>query len=85
MLGEFETNAKLETDVPSVAIKADRSQFVRLIQNMVSNAIKYRKLGRNANIAITAASADDSTVQAGNRRLRHRLRGEMRTNDLRAL
>jgi light-regulated signal transduction histidine kinase (bacteriophytochrome) len=39
----IETNAKLEIDIPSVAIKADRSQFVRLIQNMVSNAIKYRK------------------------------------------
>ncbi len=42
MLGEFETNAKLETDVPSVAIKADRSQFVRLFRiwsRMPSNIV----------------------------------------------
>ncbi|WOJ88166.1 PAS domain S-box protein [Methylocapsa polymorpha] len=55
-----ETNARINIDMPSVAIKADRSQFVRLIQNIVSNAIKYRKPGRGASVEITAAPVGDT-------------------------
>lgn len=59
----IETSARININIPSVAIKADRSQFVRLIQNIVSNAIKYRKPGRGARIEITAVPADDSTIR----------------------
>lgn len=47
-----ETNTLVEIDLPAVAIEADATQFQRLVQNILANAIKYRKPGRPAAIAI---------------------------------
>jgi PAS domain S-box-containing protein len=38
-----DTNAQVILDVPHQKFRADRSQFARLMQNILSNAIKYRK------------------------------------------
>lgn len=57
-----ETNSRLNIDLPSVSFKADRSQFVRLMLNIVSNAIKYRKPGLGATIDITAAGVDENSL-----------------------
>ena len=47
-----ETKAQVEIDLPAVAIEADATQFQRLMQNILANAIKYRKPGRPATIDI---------------------------------
>ena len=44
--------------IPSVI--ADRSQFVRLFQNLIGNALKYRHPGRVPEIAVTAQCQDDN-------------------------
>jgi PAS domain S-box-containing protein len=49
-------NADIRVDVPHLTIRADRTQFVRLLQNLVSNALKYRKSGEPAKIQVTARS-----------------------------
>lgn len=53
-----ETHSEIVLDLQSVAIKGDQSQFERLVQNIVSNAIKYRKPDRGATIRITARPID---------------------------
>jgi light-regulated signal transduction histidine kinase (bacteriophytochrome) len=53
-----EAQARINIDVEGVAIKADRSQFARLMQNIVSNAIKYRKPGKVPTIEISAVPTD---------------------------
>lgn len=58
----IETNSRINIDMPRVAFEADRSQFERLIQNIVSNAIKYRKPGRGAKVEITADPLDEFSV-----------------------
>ena len=58
-----ETNASINVEMPSVTIDADRLQFVRLIQNIVSNAIKYSKPDRRPRIKITAVPVNDSAVR----------------------
>ncbi|BBU63600.1 hypothetical protein MSC49_35350 [Methylosinus sp. C49] len=47
-----ETSARVEIDLPEVCITADATQFQRLVQNILANAIKYRKPGRPAAIDI---------------------------------
>ncbi|MBG0808898.1 PAS domain S-box protein [Methylosinus sp. H3A] len=49
-----ETKARVEIDLPAVAIEADATQFQRLVQNILANAIKYRKPGEPATIDIRA-------------------------------
>ena len=44
--------------IPTVT--ADRSQFVRLFQNLIGNALKYRHPDRVPEISVTAACQDDS-------------------------
>jgi PAS domain S-box-containing protein len=58
-----ETNAEISIDIPPIEFRADRSDFAFLIQNIVSNAIKYRKMGQVAKIDITAVPVDDSTIR----------------------
>jgi PAS domain S-box-containing protein len=53
-----ETRARINIIVAGVAIRADRSQFARLMQNIVSNAIKYRKPGEVPTIEISAVPTD---------------------------
>ena len=38
-----ESGAEVRVDVPPVVVRADRAQLGRLIQNIISNAIKYHK------------------------------------------
>jgi light-regulated signal transduction histidine kinase (bacteriophytochrome) len=59
----IETNAVISIEMPTVSIKTDRSAFDRLIQNIVSNAIKYRKPDRVAKIDITAVAVDACSVR----------------------
>ncbi|MBG0812017.1 PAS domain S-box protein [Methylosinus sp. H3A] len=45
---------RLEVDIPAAAFLGDRAQFACLMQNVVANAIKYRKPGRPAEVTIAA-------------------------------
>ena len=47
-----EADATVTLDVEPVVVRAERSQLGRLIQNIVSNAIKYRKADVRPSIAI---------------------------------
>lgn len=58
-----ETKAEITLDAPSVKFKADKSQFARLMQNILSNAIKYRKPGEPPQISIAAVSAENSHIR----------------------
>jgi PAS domain S-box-containing protein len=49
-----ETNAEIRIEVPHTRFTADRGQFARLITNVVSNAIKYRKPDKAAKVHIKA-------------------------------
>ncbi|HEY8260212.1 MAG TPA: ATP-binding protein [Methylosinus sp.] len=49
-----ETDAHIEIDLPPVSIDADPTQFQRLVGNILANAVKYRKPGGPARIAIRA-------------------------------
>ncbi len=49
-----ETQARVNIQLPAVSIEADPTQFKRLVENIVSNAIKYRKPDRPAMIDISA-------------------------------
>ena len=53
---------RLEVDIPAAAFIADRAQFARLVQNIVANAVKYRKPGR-------AGRGDDRRVAGRGRDL----------------
>jgi PAS domain S-box-containing protein len=50
-----ETGARIDVDIPPIVVPADRAQLGRLIQNIVSNAIKYHKPGAAPAIEIRAA------------------------------
>ena len=52
-----ETGARIYVDVPQIVVPADRAQLGRLIQNIVSNAIKYHKPSDPPAIEIRAARA----------------------------
>ena len=49
-----ESGAQISLAVPPIAVQADRTQLGRLIQNIVSNALKYHKPGAAPSIAIRA-------------------------------
>lgn len=57
------SNTQVRIEIPAVAFIADRSQFARLLQNIVANAIKYRKPGSVAKVDITAALEGESAVR----------------------
>jgi light-regulated signal transduction histidine kinase (bacteriophytochrome) len=56
------TNASINISTPSVTFMGDRSQFACLIQNIVSNAIKYRKPGQHPKIDIGAIAVSKKAV-----------------------
>ncbi len=58
-----ETSAEIEIDAPPIRIMADRSQLACLLQNIVSNAIKYRKPGEPPRISVSATRARDKTIR----------------------
>jgi PAS domain S-box-containing protein len=49
-----QTSSEIQLAVPHFRFRADRSQFARLIHNIVSNAIKYRKPNQPAIVRISA-------------------------------
>lgn len=59
-----ETRARVEIDLPDVAIEADATQFQRLVQNILANAIKYRKPGLPATIDVRAFRDENSLCLA---------------------
>lgn len=58
-----ETGSSTEIDVSHVAIRADRSQFARLMHNIISNAIKYRKPNHISKVCITATRLDGDAIR----------------------
>jgi len=57
-----EAGAEIRIDVPHLKFTADRSQFARLISNIVSNAIKYRKLQEPARVRINSSPLSKSAA-----------------------
>jgi PAS domain S-box-containing protein len=53
-----ESKADIHLDVPSVEFSVDPPQFARLMHNLVSNAIKFRRPGETPRIAIASRIAD---------------------------
>jgi PAS domain S-box-containing protein len=53
---------RLHIDIPAATFIADRAQFARLLQNIVLNAIKYRKPGAAAEVAIVGRVDETSTM-----------------------
>ena len=54
-----ETSAEIQIEVPRISFTADRGQFARLITNVVSNAIKYRKPNETAKVRIDCSPTDN--------------------------
>ncbi len=59
----FETGARISIDSPDVLINADRPQFARLVQNIVSNAVKYRKQDQAPTIGISVTLVNASVAR----------------------
>ncbi len=59
----IETKAGINVEVVATNILADRSQFACLMQNIISNAIKYRKPGRAPKIDIISGAVDNKTIR----------------------
>jgi len=57
-----ETSAEIRIEVPHLWFTADRGQFARLITNVVSNAIKYRKPNEIAKVRIKSTLTDNGGV-----------------------
>jgi PAS domain S-box-containing protein len=57
-----ETSARIRIEVPHIWFTADRVQFARLITNVVSNAIKYRKPNEAATVRIKSNPNDDGGI-----------------------
>ncbi len=57
-----ETSAEISIEVPHIWFTADRGQFARLISNVVSNAIKYRKPNEAAKVRIKSNPTGNSGV-----------------------
>ncbi len=58
-----EAGARVSVDIPPIVVPADRAQLGRLIQNIISNAIKYHKPGAAPGIDIRAAPVGRSQVR----------------------
>ena len=57
------SDAAVRVDVGDVVVNADKPQLVHLLENLVSNAIKYRKPGQAADIAIVARGLPDKSIE----------------------
>ncbi len=58
-----ETGTRIDVETPPVRIRADRSQLARLFNNILSNAIKYRKPNQPPKIRISATSAKPGVMR----------------------
>lgn len=60
-----ETKAGINVEIAPMKFMADKAQFACLVQNIVSNAMKYRKPGQSARIDITAVAVGEKTIRLG--------------------
>ena len=58
-----ETGSEIDNRAPHLKFEADRPQFVRLMQNIVSNAIKYRKPDEIAKVLILVDPIEEGGVR----------------------
>jgi PAS domain S-box-containing protein len=58
-----ESGADMRISVPHLKFRADRLQFARLIHNIVSNAIKYRKPDQAPIVQVSTAMKGDRLVR----------------------
>ncbi|HMK89473.1 MAG TPA: ATP-binding protein [Methylocystis sp.] len=57
-----ETKAQVNVSIPPARFMADRSQLACLLQNIISNAIKYRKPGQAPRIDVVAAVVSERAL-----------------------
>ena len=57
------SDAAIHVDVGDVVVNADKPQLVHLLENLVANAIKYRKPGQTPDITLKASSLPDKGVE----------------------
>jgi len=64
LMNKFESsNTKIELDVPAeITINFKKSYLESILQNLLTNAIKYRKPDVNPEISITATETDSSVL-----------------------
>ncbi|MBY6240194.1 PAS domain S-box protein [Methylosinus sp. Sm6] len=60
-----EARATVTVEAPHAAFEADRSQFVRLTQSIVSNALKYRKEDEPPHVRIYTRSQEPGLIVLG--------------------
>jgi PAS domain S-box-containing protein len=60
-----ETNAVIESD-PLPAVKGNASQFAQLFQNLLSNALKYRKRDTPPHVRITCSEVEGKSLEFHN-------------------
>lgn len=58
-----ETGSEIDNRAPHLKFEADRMQFASLMQNIVSNAIKYRKPGQAAKVLILVDPLEEGGVR----------------------
>lgn len=58
-----ETGADVRNQAPNLDFEADAPQFARLMQNIVSNAIKYRKPGQTAKVRILVEPIGEDAIR----------------------
>ncbi len=58
-----ETNAEINVSIPSMRFLADGPQFACLMQNIVSNAIKYHKPGQAPRIDMDAVAISEKAIR----------------------
>jgi len=58
-----ESGAQVSVDIPPITVLADRTQFGRLIQNIVSNAVKYHKPGASPAVDIRAKPVGEAKAE----------------------
>jgi PAS domain S-box-containing protein len=54
-----QSGAQIEVAIATGEVEADRSQFAQVLQNLISNALKYRNRDATPNIRVTATATDD--------------------------
>jgi two-component system phosphate regulon sensor histidine kinase PhoR len=54
----------IETAVPSLMVRGDRDELVRVFENLVENALKYGAAGKRVDIALALAVSPDGTPEA---------------------